>query len=187
MNAISVEKDRILDPAHYGRWMVEAERDAEQLLATAWRKKGPAGLRLPVDPFEIATKLGIRVLTGGDFPRDISGVTRKAPGYKDPEILISPHDSLSRQRFTCAHELGHYVDRAKSGDSNWDHIDGRDLLLPADESQEEEYANWFAAALLIPRDLVLDRVASTNLAALASDFGVAADAMRFRLETLEVV
>jgi hypothetical protein len=185
-NLRSVEKDRIPEAAGYGESMIEAERDADELLATAWRKKGPSGLLLPVDPFRIATDLGIRVLTGGDFPREISGVSRKAPGYRDSEILISPHDSLNRQRFTCAHELGHYTDRIKSGsDGHWDHVDGRELLLGGDENPEEAYANRFAAELLMPRDLILGRIERTNVAALAIDFGVAADAMRFRLDTLE--
>jgi IrrE N-terminal-like domain len=189
MNAITVEsvkKARIPDPAGYGRSMVEAERDAEELLATAWRKKGPRGLFLPVDPIEIAQSLGISVLTGGDFPRDMSGGLRKAPGYRDPEILISPVDSRNRQRFTCAHELGHYTDRVKSGDDgHWDYVDGRDLLLAGDENPDDAYANRFAAELLMPCDLVLDRIGSSNAAALAFEFGVTADAMRFRLSTLD--
>jgi hypothetical protein len=186
MNAITVEKDRISNRAGYGRGMVEAERDAEELLVAAWRKEGPTGMFLPVDPFQIAMDLGIIVLTGGDFPRDMSGGLRKAPGYRDPEILISPHDSRSRQRFTCAHELGHYSDRVKSGDDGqWDYVDGRDLLLAADENPEDAYANRFAAELLMPRELVLDRVGDSNLSALAFDFGVTADVMRFRLDTLD--
>jgi Zn-dependent peptidase ImmA (M78 family) len=189
MNAIaveSVEKDRIPEPAGYGRSMVEAERDAEEMLATAWRKKGPSGLFLPVDPFEIATKLGISVLTGGDFPRDISGGLRKAPGYRDPEILISPHDSRNRQRFTCAHELGHYTDRVKSGDDGpWEYADGRDLLHVGGHDPHESYANRFAAELLMPRDILLDRLGGANAAALAFDFGVTADVMRFRLDILD--
>jgi hypothetical protein len=190
MNAItaeSVEKARIPEPADYGRWMVEAKRDAEELLAMAWRKKGPSGLFLPVDPVEIAFSLGIGVLNGrDDFPRNVSGGLRKAPGFADPEILLSPLDSRSRQRFTCAHELGHSIRWMKSGDQgSWDHADGRDLLQERDHDPEEAYANWFATELLMPQDLILDRLGSANVAVLAFDFGVTTDVMRFRLDRLD--
>jgi hypothetical protein len=190
MNAISVEsveKDRISTPAGYGRLMTEAERDAEELLATAWRKRGPSGLFLPVDPGEIALRLGIGVFNGrDDFPPDVSGGLRKAPGYADPEILLSPLDSRSRQRFTCAHELGHCIRWMKRGDEgSWDHADGRDLLQEHDDDPEEAYTNGFATELLMPRDVILARLGGANTPALAFDFGVTADVMRFRLDRLD--
>jgi len=60
-----------------------------------------------------------------------------------------------------------------------------DLLSPEEQDAEEVYANHFAAELLMPRHIVLDRIGDSNVAALALDFGVSGDAMRFRLEHLD--
>lgn len=183
--APNVPKDRIPEAVGYGRSMVEAERDAEELRTRAWKRKGPAGIRLPVDPFQIAMDLGLRVYTGRGMAADISGMLMKEAGYVDPEILLNAEDSRNRQRFTCAHELGHYIERSKNGDEGvWKYVDGRDIFVIDGCDPVEAYANFFAAELLMPRDIVVGWAGDTNAAALAVDFGVSADAMRFRLGDL---
>jgi Zn-dependent peptidase ImmA (M78 family) len=185
--APNVPKDRISEAVVYGRSMVEAERDAEALRARAWKRKGRAGIRLPVDPFQIAMDLGLRVYTGRGMAAEISGVLVKEPGYVDPEILLNAEDSRNRQRFTCAHELGHYIERSKSGDGGaWKHVDGRDLFAVDECGPVETYANSFAAELLMPRGIVADWGRGTNAPVLALEFGVSADAMRFRLADLGI-
>jgi IrrE N-terminal-like domain len=166
--------------------MVEAERDAEELRERVWKKKGPLGIYLPVDPFTIARDLGIGVFTVRELSHDISGMLKKGGGYEDPEILLSPQDSRNRQRFTCAHELGHYTRQVKRGDDGaWEFVDHRERLSAGGHDADEAYANRFAAELLMPRDIVLDQMSASNPAALAFDFGVASDAIRFRLESLD--
>jgi Zn-dependent peptidase ImmA (M78 family) len=182
----TVEKDRISEADGYGRSMVEAERDAQDLLAKAWREEGPSGFYLPVDPFEIAMDLGIQVFTGRGLSLEISGMLKKEAGYADPEILLNAADSRNRQRFICAHELGHYTRQVRRGEEGvWDFVDGRDLLSPEELDSEEVYANHFAAELLMPRHIVLDRIDDSNVAALALDFGVSGDVMGFRLDHLD--
>jgi Zn-dependent peptidase ImmA (M78 family) len=184
-SAKSVGKDRISEADGYGRSMVEAERDAEELRARAWRKKGSAGIFLPVDPFAIAVDLGIQVFTGRGLSLNISGMLTKKAGYEDPKILLNAADSRNRQRFTCAHELGHYTRQVKRGeDGAWDYVDERGPISVEGLDADEVYANHFAAELLMPRALVLDRADDSNAAALAVDFGVSGDAMRFRLDDL---
>jgi Zn-dependent peptidase ImmA (M78 family) len=181
----TVEKDRISEAVGYGRSMVEAELDARELRARVWTKQGPAGFLLPVDPFEIALDLGIKVVTVHGLSPDISGMLTKEAGYEDPKISLSALDSRNRHRFTCAHELGHYTQLVRSGQAApWEYVDGRHLLSPGVLEADEVYANHFAAELLMPRDLVVDRMTGSNAAALALDFGVAGDAMRFRLDNL---
>lgn len=166
---------------------MEAERDAQQLLQKAWRKEPSSEVRLPVDPFAIARELGINVYIDRSLPPDVSGMLRKQAGYSDPEILLNASDSRNRQRFTCAHELGHYTQRVKSGkDGVWEYVDKRDPLSSQGLEPDEVYANQFAAELLMPRDVVSERAAGSNAAALAIDFGVSGDAMGFRLENLRL-
>jgi Zn-dependent peptidase ImmA (M78 family) len=155
------------------------ERDAEQLLETIWD-----GKRLPVDPIQIARKLGVKVYTAG-LDEGISGMLIKQLG-EDPEIYVNSGDSRNRQRFTCAHELGHYVKHIAAGEEEWEHIDYRDALTEEGTDPDEIYANKFAASLLMPRDEVKRLSKEYGPAALAYEFGVSADAMNFRLVNLKL-
>ncbi len=107
---------------------------------------------------------------------------------EDPEIYLNERDSKNRQRFTCAHELGHYVKRSSMGQEEWEDVDLRDAFSSTGRDPDERYANQFAAALLMPKPAVkreVKRLKDRRLApALAPRFGVSADAMHYRLENL---
>jgi Zn-dependent peptidase ImmA (M78 family) len=105
---------------------------------------------------------------------------------RDPEIYVNGNDSKNRRRFTCAHELGHYVMRTSVGELNeeWEFIDLRDPISAEGNKPDEIWANKFAAALLMPRELVEKLHGDLNLATLAYEFGVSTDAMGFRLDSL---
>src|SRR5262249_13052228 len=98
----------------------------------------------------------------------------------------------NRQRFTCAHELGHYVKRSAAGDDAWEYVEHRNLLASQGTNSEEIYANQFAASLLMPEEAVrklhdelkAQRGTPPPPAALAFEFGVSADAMQYRLVNL---
>ncbi len=144
-------------------------------------------LILPVDPFSIAFDLGIQVFSDGSLPPEVSGMLCKQPGYQDPEIRLNASDSRNRQRFTCAHELGHYTQRVRAGDDDaWEYVDRRAPLSSEGLNPEETYANEFAAELLMPEEVIGQRAQRSNAAALAVDFGVSGDAMRFRLDCLHL-
>jgi Zn-dependent peptidase ImmA (M78 family) len=114
-------------------------------------------------------------------------------------IGINSRNSARRQRFTVAHELGHYylhegkpliVDQSVM-------VNKRDDVSSQATSQEEIEANQFAAALLMPADWVrqasklqVDRGASSRdqlISALAKDFDVSVDAMGWRLTNLGIL
>jgi predicted transcriptional regulator len=158
---------------------LDPEREAQQLLSTAWD-----GRPLPVDPIQIAQQLGIKVSTAG-LDEGVAGMLRKRPGF-DPEIFINGHDSLNRQRFTVAHELGHYVKRIAAREDEWEHVDYRDTLASAGTDPDEVFANRFAAGLLMPKAEIerLKRDHGYGPATLALEFGVSAEAMSFRLTNL---
>jgi Zn-dependent peptidase ImmA (M78 family) len=166
---------------------MKAESDAWELLQKTWGGEDPSRLVLPVDPFAIARKLGIQVFIDSSLPPEVSGMLRKLAGYDDPEILLNAEDSRNRQRFTCAHEIGHYSQRVKDGvDEAWEYVDKRDALSSKGMKPEEIYANKFAAELLMPKKAVERLTAKYAPATLAYEFGVSADAMRFRLENLGI-
>ena len=162
----------------------DPESDARQILQTVWRPNGEGNpILLPVDPFVIAQKLGIKAYAAG-LDEGISGMLVKRAG-EDPEIYVHASDSPNRRRFTCAHELGHYYKRSATGDTEWEYVEHRDLLTSAGNDPEEIYANKFAASLLMPREEV-ERCCEEGqgVPTLAYKFGVSEDAMRFRLVNL---
>jgi Zn-dependent peptidase ImmA (M78 family) len=156
------------------------DREAEQILRNAWDRRP-----LPVDPIQIARQLGIKVYTAG-LGEGVAGMLRKRQGL-DPEIFVNGNDSLNRQRFTVAHELGHYVKHVAAGEENWEHVDYRDALSGQGTSSDEVFANQFAASLLMPKDEVIRlRRQGYGPAALALEFGVSEEAMNFRLANLKL-
>jgi Zn-dependent peptidase ImmA (M78 family) len=158
---------------------IDPEAEARQLLETAW-----AGRPVPVDPIEIARQLGIKVFTAG-LEDGVAGMLVKRPA-RDPEMYINAADSLNRQRFTVAHELGHYVEHIAAGEDDWEHVDYRDALSSKGTNASEIFANQFAANLLMPRAEVerLEKEYSSP-AALANVFGVSPEAISFRLTNLK--
>jgi Zn-dependent peptidase ImmA (M78 family) len=156
----------------------EPTEDAEHILAEYWDG------RLPVDPARIARSLGLRILTV-ILPSDRSGALVKAR-EEAPTILMNAADNFKRQRFTCAHEIGHYVRHAASPDE-YEYIDYRDALASQGTDPEEIYANKFAASLIMPAKEVR-RLANEGLNDLemASRFDVSLEAMQYRLQSLGI-
>lgn len=115
-----------------------------------------------IDVKEVAKHLSI-TLTLYDFGDDVSGVLLR-DGEKTT-IGYSSQTGYQRQRFTIAHELGHYVlDHQRQGvfvDTPEKYFTlFRDAKSATGEDVQEREANAFAASLLMPRDLLIE--AATN-------------------------
>lgn len=150
----------------------------------------------PVDPAMIARSLGI-VVREEPFDGDLSGVLMRTPDQVFICANVAHHPN--RKRFTIAHELGHFA-LGHKGDMFVDEMvfnkrDGRSSI--AIDPKEIE-ANAFAAALLMPRSLVLDELrrlrsmkraddADAVATELASIFQVSVAAMNFRLANLGLI
>jgi Zn-dependent peptidase ImmA (M78 family) len=160
----------------------EATRDASQLLDQAWAS--PFGVDVPVDPVSIAKALGVEVFTA-DLDMGVAGLLVKRRG-QDPAIYLNARDSENRQRFTCAHELGHYIRRTVGDDAAWEFVDRRDQLASEGTDPEERYANSFAAQLLMPEHEVRSHAKKMDAATMAYTFGVSLEAMKNRLATLRI-
>jgi len=147
--------------------------------------------RPPVPVEEIPAHYGIQVceLRGSS---DIFGAILR--GSDRVVIAINPTQHPNRQRFTFAHELGHYFCHPNDAE----HVD-RDFRIswrrtdsPKGINWKEVEANRWAAALLMPEEflrrdldlLELDRIAQFEEALirqLASRYRVSPPAMKLRL------
>lgn len=153
---------------------------AQQILDELWKDRG-----LPIDPVWIAGELGMRVMED-ELPEEVSGALIKEKG-KDPLIVLSAADSKNRKRFSCAHEIGHYVNRKRNNDQTYDFIDLRDSMSSKGQDPEEIYANQFAAQLLMPEDKVRAlHESGMRSIVLAAKFGVSDEAMTHRLRSLKL-
>lgn len=132
----------------------------------------------PIDPILIAKAMGLEVFTAS-LPRDVSGKIF----YKEKKIFIEQTDCITRQVFSVAHELGHYI-LHNDGTS---HTSLRDTTSSQGIDTKEIEANFFAANLLMPQDEVLRLVGlKFTLDSMASYFNVSPLAMQYRLEKLGI-
>ena len=96
------------------------------------------------------------------------------------DVILPAYTSPSHDRFTLAHELGHYILHSPRTNSFAFRRD-RDLA-----SLVEWEANWFAACLLMPEQAFLDAMKETkkDIDLLAIQFGVSRQAAEVRLQSL---
>lgn len=162
----------------------EATRAAERVLDSVW-SGGSDNPVLPVDSAWIAGKYGIDVYET-PLDDDVFALLVKEPG-QDPLIALNESDGDNRKRFSCAHELGHFICRADGflGVEQYSYRDKRGPLSSAGDDPDEVYANTFAASLLMPARAVEEMVdARMHPSQMALRFHVAADAVHYRLENL---
>ncbi|WP_148616555.1 ImmA/IrrE family metallo-endopeptidase [Nocardioides rubriscoriae] len=146
----------------------------------------------PVDVYAIAESLGVSVVNL-EIGNDVSGML-----IRDAETLtVGLHHTHSarRKRFTLAHEIGHlklHRGRPLIVDSAV-RINMRDATSARATDREEMEANRFAAALLMPEDMVIKAVDASSSVnpkmlqqELARMFDVSTEAMGYRLINLGI-
>lgn len=160
---------------------LKADADAQRILQTAWMV-GP--VPIPVDPVRIATTLGVAVFDQ-KLDANISGAIVKVDG-SDPIILLNAADSSNRKRFTCAHEIGHFVAQSNDyKDNNYEFVDLRGVIATTSGDSNEIYANEFAACLLMPQTEITKMIHNGDLPVqMAVRFGVSTEAVSYRIKNL---
>jgi predicted transcriptional regulator len=132
----------------------------------------------------IVEKLGgtISVQNILDFNKIPSGSIRiDGPGRF--EIFLASHTGPSRDRFTIAHELGHYVLHYLYPNQNGAQIERLEAQRYGSGRVEWE-ANWFAAGFLMPAEQFTERYHALKgvIPLLADEFGVSIEAARIRAQ-----
>lgn len=146
----------------------------------------------PVDIKEIAKQKGITIKPY-DLGESVSGMLF----IKNGEGIISynPSESMVRQRFTMAHELGHFLLHKKTQDVFVDkqfQVHFRNENSSTGQDNQELEANAFAAAILMPKELLMEEIKKHHfdlgdesaMKELAKLFSVSLQAMTFRMVNL---
>lgn len=114
------------------------------------------------------------------LPKATSGILNQENGKWI--MSINRDDNPKRQRFTLAHELGHYILHKNKNDSFEDSV----FFRGEDKTSIEYAANIFAADLLMPKEKVRFLILNGTKVVkdLAEAFDVSIPAMKFKLTEL---
>ncbi len=172
------------------------QKEAQRILLEYMLDHKLEGTKIPIE--DIAEKqCGICVVRE-DLPDEISAVLSVDEDLQAPTILVNENHHPKRQRFSIAHEVGHYVLHKTKGT----HIDNDKKTFFRDaDSQKAIYpieieANRFAAEMLMPTAMVkrelekyegklLDAEDDDDpIANLADAFQVSSLAMSLKLQNL---
>jgi len=166
---------------------MDPEKAAQQLLSDIGLESPP------VDVEVVAKHLGVHV-ERAEFGNDCSGVLVR----KGESAMVGVHwgHHPNRQRFTIAHELGHF--KLHSGGTYIDKSTTARFRLNQSGSgseAEERQANQFAAALLMPAKWVRSEFVKRSfdlgddqaLSELCEVFQVSSQAMLWRLKNLKLL
>ena len=177
-------------------------RRAEQVAARILAESGID--HPPIDPIDLAERQGLLVVYE-QLPTDTSSVLIREPSGRRV-IGINSRHSLTRQRFSTAHELGHAL--LHFGSSRPESVEAavsrpleilfRDGLAGQGTDGVEIDANTFAASLLMPAELIREAFRSgltqspkrrlgNVIEAMATEFEVSDQALRYRLINLHLI
>ncbi|HEX9153221.1 MAG TPA: ImmA/IrrE family metallo-endopeptidase [Candidatus Saccharimonadales bacterium] len=107
-----------------------------------------------IDVVGLAKKLGLNVYSI-DMPDNQSGDIKKDPSTGQTYIEVNRNHPITRQRFTVAHEVAHYVKHPRVLEKRGQ-LDRNDTFKNAKEIKLENEADKEAAAILMPEYLVDD-------------------------------
>ncbi|MEO8261813.1 MAG: ImmA/IrrE family metallo-endopeptidase [Pseudolysinimonas sp.] len=154
-----------------------AEEAAETVLQQSWDSQ-----TLPVNPIAIAQRMGIAVYEA-QLPGNVSGWIAREKADGPTEIYLDVDDNIRRRRFTCAHEIGHFVRR--QDDPTLVFVERRDGRSADGMDEEEIFANSFASALLMPRH-TLQTLLRANISpdSIARHLNVSEQSVAYRIDNL---
>lgn len=138
----------------------------------------------PVDINKVALALNIKVVPY-DFPDKRRGMV-----YLDEKVKvigINKNNPLNLQRFTVAHELGHYI----NGHAHFNEVymENEKYKYADSHFQQEREADMFAAEILMPKEFLisdLDEI-GLDIKKLTEKYQVSEQAMHIRLSSLGLI
>jgi len=139
---------------------------------------------LPVDLAKAFEKILVEIEEGSFADANMSGTYSREGDVG--KLLLSQQDPREQKVFIVAHVLGHFLLHANTSRD----VFFRNQITELDDeiNPEEREANIFAAAVLMPRQLVQQYWnASQDSVLLARKFGVTSEVAEFRVQILQLL
>lgn len=137
----------------------------------------------PIPVEELVEYEGLGLIRTRFDDGEIAGVINLETKY----LLVSSTDSETRQRFTIAHELGHWMLHKEQMKENKNLAVLYRKPLGREEDSLEQEANCFAANLLVPEDMLKEALhRNLDEVSLASHFKVSRAVIGFRRKFLGI-
>lgn len=138
---------------------------------------------IPLDVKVVAERLGIRVKYVS-LKDDFSGILYKDEDENSWVMCVNKDHHPNRQRYTIAHELGHFCLHRHLRNIFEDKI----FFRGSEPSKPEWQANDFASSILMPEDKFIEMVRSgvKKVEELAKEFQVSTLALRIRAKNLGI-
>lgn len=159
----------------------KARKAAQDILDECWDQ------RIPVDIDAICRANGVKKYLRA-MPDELSGMIIKRRGQPRADAFIDRYEPEVRQRFTLAHELGHYIERTRIAE---DDEFGFTEIRAGSRRKDDEYfpheffADEFAGSVLMPESKVQELEAEGKSdAEMAALFNVSIAAVRKRRDVL---
>lgn len=147
-------------------------------------------LAIPIDPVVLANRLGVAIYNAKFSEENLAGMLSRRGN--NVTMLINESDPPYRKRFSIGHEIGHHLMHLENDGDMVDQVADMFRSATFDGTEDggrhaEVEANQFAAALLMPAELVRTQWELTpSVAAMARVFNVSEEAMAIRLDTLRL-
>lgn len=176
-NEIMILKGRELMFKHTIQELIlNVEATTENLL-----KNNLGDYSVPVDIDALADKLGLSVYYEKMDTDQAGAILIESDKCG---IIINEKDAPVRQRFTLAHEIGHFVSY-KLQDKTGSVIEYRDGASSLGKNLEEVFANKFAAAILMPKIKLYEvKKIINDCDELSEWFNVSSESMKYRLSNI---
>lgn len=174
--------------------MQSKRRQEIRIKADDFREKCKVSRYGIIDLFKECDRCGYKLLR---YPNGTNGDLGFAL-KKDKDIIIYTNSSsrLSREIFTLAHEIGHIILHMENTAS---FIDNDMTISEKNTDEKEQEANYFAACLLMPKDVVDkffdlelenyrdEKISIMDIARIMSEFSVSFEMALNRLESLNKI
>lgn len=182
MDTLSLEKT-----LHKPKPSYISKNDVEEITENLVKE---LGLEIGSGLEALVRDMGGRVSYRSSEADEIDGGSIVAEGLDDFDIYLSQYTSPARDRFTIAHELGHlflHLPMVKKIDPHGTMRATRWIDNSDKEQQRAEWeANWFAAALLMPRKAFTASLKQGGIDYAAMKFNVSRQAATVRKTSLQL-
>ncbi|AKG07771.1 hypothetical protein AAX06_05945 [Moraxella bovoculi] len=165
--------------------MSKATRYAQSVLEKYWDRKLPINLEKIIENIQKSMNKSDINFSYESLDEGISGSINYDKTNECFHIKVNNNKHIHHQRFTLAHELGHY---ALSHGEKYDNE--KTLFRNGHSDPDEVEANAFAAEILMPKvvvNMLIFEEGIVEVQSLANIFKVSELAMRYRLKNLGIL